>query len=394
MSMVIKAHSWNPTTVSIASLLAMLLIVSVVGMLGARYVFQYVEESARQHDIGHREGVEVSSTAPQGLRNHGRAELGREAYLQADPRNRLQAFSSASEDLPECRLQDAAVQDGIASFMREPYCRLELVLTSAFVLVAVLGFASLRWLGRTYEHRLEDALALRAHELHQANQQLLAQARLATIGETAAMLTHEMRNPLASIGLTLSHLSGLSELGTRDRRRLGLINGEVQRLEALLSESLDYVHPVAISDAPQDLVALLSEVMQLAAPLCDEKQIRLAPRLADDTPSLRLDREKMQQVIWNLIKNAVEASRPSGVIGLQLSADEKTVSLTISNQGEPMSDEALQHAFDLYYSTKPGGSGLGLALVKRVVEEHGGRVLIERSEMGEMRVVLSLPRDV
>jgi len=101
----------------------------------------------------------------------------------------------------------------------------------------------------------------------------------------------------------------------------------------------------------------------------------------------------MHQVLLNLVKNAIEASPPGGEIGVRLSCDHSEVALEIDNRGEPMAAETLKRAFEPFYTTKPRGSGLGLGLVKRVVEEHGGRVELASDLRDGTRVTLRLPTE-
>jgi signal transduction histidine kinase len=156
-----------------------------------------------------------------------------------------------------------------------------------------------------------------------------------------------MRNPLASIKLALSGLPGSQGLDERERRRVDLVLGEVDRLDGMLSETLDYVRPVKLSDTPVDL---------------DQ-----------------------------LIKNAVEASPSGGLISISLAREANCLVLEITNEGEVLSPDTLQRIFEPFYTTKPKGTGLGLGLVKRVVEEHGGAVELTSDTATGTRVVLHLP---
>lgn len=337
-----------------------------------------------------RESTLVSEGDPLGL--HWDGWLGRDMSDPPGHHVALRAIERVTDKVPAWRIGASNEMDTLADFMADLHWRLDAVLVSTFALIAVLGFMALRWVGRAYELRLEDRLAARTGELEAAHAKLIAQARLATIGETAAVLAHEMRNPLASITLALARLGELPVLDARDQRRMSLISSEVRRLESLLSETLDYVRPVAISEGPQDFKVLVLDVLQLANALCEEKQLILHVQMADALPLVRLDQKKMQQVLWNLLKNAIEASDVGGEIWLSLEAEPQALILTIANKGQVMDAASLQRAFELFYSTKPRGSGLGLGLVRRVVEEHGGTVSLHVTDDQLTCVKLTLPR--
>ncbi len=262
----------------------------------------------------------------------------------------------------------------LLALMDELHLHLDLVLLITYGLIGLLGFLVLRWVGRRYESGLEQQVEARTRELKQAHERLLDQARLATIGQTASVLAHEMRNPLASIKLALSAVRRSEGFSSRERQRLDLVVGEVDRLEGMLGQTLEYVHPVVRDEQPVALDALLDKVLALEEALLAEKNLRLIRSKCPRCPALRLDSEKMQQVFLNLLKNAREASPEGGEINVSLEAVDGKLVFTVSNQGKALEQEVQDHVFDFFFTTKARGTGLGLGLVKRVVEEHGGSV--------------------
>ncbi|MEA3274100.1 MAG: ATP-binding protein [Pseudomonadota bacterium] len=282
-------------------------------------------------------------------------------------------------------------QKTLTDFMGDLHWHLDAVMLSTYVLITLLGYYAMRSIGRAYERRLESQVLARTRELEAAHEEMLHKARLATIGQTASVLTHEMRNPLASIKLALSGLKGSGNLENRERRRVDLVLGEVDRLDALLSETLDYVRPVKLSANPVVMDALLSQVLKQQEPIMREKGIRLERKVCDDGTATRLDEAQMHQVLLNLLKNAIEASPPGGVIGISLGREGEDLVLEMTNGGDALSPESLRRAFDPFFSTKPKGTGLGLGLVKRVVEEHGGTVELNSDAKTGNRLTLRLP---
>jgi signal transduction histidine kinase len=281
----------------------------------------------------------------------------------------------------------------LSGFMGDLTLHLDLVLLLTYLLITVLGYFAMRGIGRSYERRLESQILERTQELEAAHDEVLLKTRLATIGQTAAVLTHEMRNPLASIKLALSGLQG-SDMGEREHRRVDLVLGEVDRLNSLLSETLDYVRPINLSLRPVDLFELLSTIIRQQQPIIEEKAIQVDLKGCNDCTAMHIDEAQIHQVLLNLIKNAVEATPAGGEISIVARREERELITEITNGGDPMNEETLQKAFDLFFTTKAKGTGLGLGLVKRVVEEHGGSVeLISNDQVGT-RVTLRFPLEL
>jgi signal transduction histidine kinase len=301
----------------------------------------------------------------------------------------LQAVSTPEYD--RWLLGIAKDQKTLMDFMGDLRLHLDAVMLLTYVLITLMGYYAMRSIGRTYERRLESQVRKRTQELEAVHEAMLSKTRLATIGHTASVLTHEMRNPLASIKLALSGLNGSNTLQSRERRRVKLVLGEVDRLDTLLSETLDYVRPVKVAVEPVDMERLLNRVLSEQEPLMAEKGIRIRREICAECASIRLDEAKMHQVLLNLLKNAVEASPEGGEIRVRLWRDGEELVLRITNGGEPIAPQSLERAFEPFYTTKPKGSGLGLGLVKRVIEEHGGRVELASDASVGTRVTLTLP---
>ena len=279
-------------------------------------------------------------------------------------------------------------QKALVEFTENLHLYVDGVMLTAFVLITLLGYFAMRSTGRFYERTLETQVRERTLALKKAHEDALTKTRLATIGKTATVLTHEMRNPMASIKLALSGLNGSPRLDSREQRRVSMVLSEIDRLDALLSDTLDYVRPVKLSSQPLDLNQLLDTVIQQQDSLIERKQIHFDFHRCEDCSRLHMDSAQMHQVLLNLIKNAIEACPEQGRIDVYLRNKNNQLMLQIINDGEALAETTLTQAFDPFFTTKPKGTGLGLGLVKRVVEEHHGQVEIKNTL--DKRVSVSL----
>ncbi|MFM8270633.1 MAG: ATP-binding protein, partial [Pseudomonadota bacterium] len=220
--------------------------------------------------------------------------------------------------------------------------------------------------------------------------------KLAAVGQLAAGIAHEIRNPLASMSASIQMLqAGLSPgaLGTEDSRLMLIVGKEIDRLNELVSDFLTFVKPERFSSEPVSLESLIGEVVdQIKNSKEIQNQIDLQ-MICEKNLSALGNTEKLKQVLWNLLTNAVQAMKKPGLIQVGCeTVSPHWVSFWVQDQGEGMSEEVIQHLYEPFFTTKDRGTGLGLATVYKIVEAHQGEIRVQ-SKVGEgTRFEVHLPR--
>ncbi|GMV96245.1 MAG: sensor histidine kinase [Phycisphaerae bacterium] len=237
-------------------------------------------------------------------------------------------------------------------------------------------------------HRLRDELARK-------NRQLRRRERLAALGELAAGVAHEIRNPLGGIRL----LASLLEKDLKDRpealRLTGKIVKGVGRLETIVNDILQFGRPVDPSPGPVSLEQVLRESVELAEARAEPTSVKitLACRLKD--AELHTDGAMLQRAVLNLLLNAVDAAagRPEPTVWLEARAGTiGRVVISVSDNGPGIGADLMDRIFNPFFTTKDSGTGLGLAIVHRIAEALGGSVQAANRREGGAVFTLSLPR--
>ncbi len=228
--------------------------------------------------------------------------------------------------------------------------------------------------------QLVEAFNAMIRDLRANREKLLAAERLAAWREVARQISHEIKNPLTPIQLALYRLKQrLPEAMTAQeavRESLHAIEEELASFKHLAEEFSSFARLPQAHLSPESL----NDIVQSTARLY-ENEARLELQLANDLPALQLDREQIKRLLNNLIKNAREAcASPQSVICISTKYKGARVQLQITDNGPGLSAAARAHLFEPNFTTKRGGSGLGLVMVKRIVEEHSGTIVVESEE--------------
>lgn len=237
-------------------------------------------------------------------------------------------------------------------------------------------------------------------EREHARRRLLQAERLAAIGRMAAHVTHEVRNPLSSMALNAEMLA--DEIQSEDRgeaqRLVRAIQREIDRLTGLTEEYLRVARLPRPRLEREDLGALVAETTSFVSGEMRAAGVDLAVRVARELPAVMLDESQLRQSLLNLLRNARESMESAGAATRRIVVDvarrAEGVAVSVSDSGPGVSDEAREHLFELFFTTRARGTGLGLSLTREIVAAHGGAIEVDRAapeDGGGARFVIWLP---
>ncbi|MEO5896963.1 MAG: ATP-binding protein, partial [Vicinamibacterales bacterium] len=222
-----------------------------------------------------------------------------------------------------------------------------------------------------------------------AEAQLMDQAALTQLGQLAAVVAHEVRNPIAGVRGTLQVLRGRPSIGEQDRRIMDAMIERMDMLNDKVGDLLRFSRPRPPSLVPVDLVTMLSDVSHSARASCGSA----SPEILVTGPSLMAlgDAEMLRAVLLNLLLNACQASGTSAV-DVTVNAEGATCRIEIADRGPGIPLEELDRVFEAFHTTKRSGTGLGLAIVKRYIELQNGHVKLQQRPGGGTIAAVTIPR--
>jgi signal transduction histidine kinase len=206
------------------------------------------------------------------------------------------------------------------------------------------------------------------------------------LAELAGSLAHEIKNPLSVIRMNMDLLAeDLADAETprerRARAKIETVHDQCTRLENLLNDFLKFARVRTLDLVPGNLNDQLQSVLRLFAVQAREARIRVLPHFDNELPSVLLDQETIRAALINLIKNALEAMPDGGALTVITRITRNGVALDLIDNGTGMDERTAVHMFEAFYSTKQGGSGLGLPIARKIIEAHGGRISVQ-SDVG------------
>ncbi len=223
---------------------------------------------------------------------------------------------------------------------------------------------------------LAERLRLTGGRLVVATERAEQAERLAALGRLAAGLAHEIRNPLGSIAASIELLRTGGTLSTEDRELCSIVERETARLNDLVGDMLDLSRPRAPSKGLVDVAVTAADVVVLASRSGRGADVRVRYE-GPESALIFADTAQIRQVVWNLVRNAIQASSAADEVLVRVSVGEGERVLEVRDRGQGISPEARERLFDAFFTTRSQGMGIGLAVVKRILDDHGFGIEVE-----------------
>jgi len=278
--------------------------------------------------------------------------------------------------------------DGVRGAERRMLAKGALTLAAAIALAA-LGIRA-AWLRRKY--------ALLSEEHARAEEALRRRDRLVAMGELASTVAHEVRNPLNAIAMSAQRLRHefLDQCTAPEARDelaelVGVVESEARRLDRTVQQFLDFARPPKLDPRPTDLAALAGAVVDSTRPMAELRGVTLDLEAARAGEAV-VDPDQLRQVLDNLVRNALDATPQGGSVRLSARGDAGGAVLEVSDDGPGIPPDVLPRIFDLYFTTKDGGTGIGLAVTQQIVTAHGGTIEVDSRPGAGTRMTVRLPR--
>jgi len=214
-------------------------------------------------------------------------------------------------------------------------------------------------------------------ERKKVENQLIRSERLAGVGELAAGIAHEIRNPLGNISSSAQFCIGKYSMEDNLKKYLNIIIEESEKANSIIKGLLDFANPREINLKKGDINKVLESVINSVAARCQENKIRVKKELKPEAVSLLLDKKWMEQAFLNLILNSVQSMPQGGALSISSSSVKDQIQIQISDKGCGISKRDLKKIFDPFFTTKEDGVGLGLSLAHQIIKDHNGRMQIE-----------------
>jgi signal transduction histidine kinase/putative methionine-R-sulfoxide reductase with GAF domain len=231
---------------------------------------------------------------------------------------------------------------------------------------------------KTFSQQMEEKIQKTTTDLRKTEAQLIRSEKLAALGQLAAGIAHEIRNPLTSINILIHSMTENLPSGDSRKEDLKVIEEEINRINEIVDQFLRFAKPAPPLLEKADVLSIFAETLQLLRPQIEKHQI-IVQKEFQALPILLMDREQMKQAILNLLLNAIQAMSGGGDLTLkgQNSKDGQWIHIFIQDSGVGIPAEDMNQLFDPFFSTKEGGMGLGLSIAHRIIDQHHGKIEVE-----------------
>jgi two-component system sensor histidine kinase HydH len=236
-------------------------------------------------------------------------------------------------------------------------------------------------------HRLEAS----HRDLRETQERMIQGEKMAALGETAASVTHELRNPLAAIGGFAQRLARIVPEGSREKEYSEIIVREVRRMEEMLSNILAFSRKQMLCIGDCRIETIIEEALALEEDSLVRSGVHSLCEIAEDLPMIRGDEQKLRQVLVNLIGNARQSMAAGGTLTVRAHATtlrgDQAVAIEVEDTGGGIPADVMRNIFNPFFTTRENGTGLGLSIVHRIIEHHNGDIEVQNREKGALFIV-------
>jgi two-component system sensor histidine kinase HydH len=230
-------------------------------------------------------------------------------------------------------------------------------------------------------------------EIHHLRKELIRNQRLATVGQLAGGVAHEIRNPLSSIKGFATYFKERYPHVPEDQHIAGIMIQEVERLDRVVGQLMAFSRPLKLTQQDTPIRVLVDDALALASKQIIDGNISVKTRIQSGLDTARIDPDRIKQVLLNLILNAIEAMPDGGILTVDVAKNEsrKELQVKIADTGAGITGENLGHIFDPYFTTRPSGTGLGLAIVHNIIDAHDGKIEVKSKVSEGTTFTIHLP---
>ncbi|NOR65028.1 MAG: two-component sensor histidine kinase, partial [Candidatus Scalindua sp.] len=238
----------------------------------------------------------------------------------------------------------------------------------------------------TYK-RLEDKI----NQLTETQQRLIRSEKLAAIGSMSSYVAHEIRNPLVTIGGFAKTLSRFTFTDSKIKVNIDIIIEEVKRLEKILNNITDFGKPSKPEMVDTQICEIMENTCMLMENYFQEKHIRLQKKYETSLPEIPVDPTQIKQVFLNILMNAVESMPDGGKLDVNIESVDESIKIYIIDTGKGIQQGVLQDIYDPFFTTKPSGTGVGLSVSLKIIEDHGGTIGATSKQEKGTTMLITLP---
>lgn len=325
-----------------------------------------------------------------------------EGILVVDQKGKILYFNSSAQNLIGIP-NEKALDEPIAKYLRDFDWKTILEAGKVHTRDIEVTYPEERFLSSyivplTDDHHMIHAYALILHDLTRYREKTLEtieSEKLNALTVLAAGVAHELGNPLNSLNIHFQLLEReLRKKGGDSpdiQEHIRVVRGEIERLDTIIHQFLQALRPTTLERTPASINEVIHESLTVLKPEIQDRDILLETDYGIDLPPVEIDRNRMKQVFYNLIKNAIQATRKGGVLKIATGANDTHLLIAFIDNGVGIPAENIARLSEPFFTTKPMGSGLGLLIVRRIIREHGGELQIDSQEGHGTTVRLLLP---